>query len=72
MSFVHTHGEAPAIARSHSDALTRVTRVLTTLVVLALVVTLVVAVRVFVYEYFHGDQQPLQNLFWLIADLLNL
>lgn len=42
-----------------------------TLLVLASIAVLIVVVRVFVFEYFHGDQQPLHKLYWMIASLLN-
>ena len=37
----------------------------------ASIAVLIVVLRVFLFEYFHGDRQPLHTLYWMIANLPN-
>ena len=71
MFATYTH-DTPLAAPTQGAAFAKVTGILLTFVALAMVAALTVCVRVFVFEYFHGDQRPLQDLYWLLASLLNL
>lgn len=68
MSVTFTN-DARFTGRTQGTTLERAGYALLSIAVLAFVAALTVFVRVFIFEYFHGDPRPLQDLYWLLAGL---
>lgn len=66
MDVTSTHATKPV------DFLAKAGRIALAMIALAFAAGLAVTIRVFVFEYFHGDQHPLQVLVRLVASLINL
>ena len=69
--FVAQTNQPHAIAPALAVAMTRAGRVVLALLCLTFAVLFVVGVRIFVFEYFHGDQRPLQGLIQLLSSAFN-